>query len=91
MMFREIIAVYFEKHTEAVSTLCGQNADTAKAAILRVNVKHIFSVRFQVLTEESMKIKVFWGVGPCSLVGVDRRFRGAYCFHHRPDGDNTHL
>jgi hypothetical protein len=36
MMFREIIAVYFERHTEAASTLCGQNADTATAAILRV-------------------------------------------------------
>jgi hypothetical protein len=22
---------------------------------------------------------------PCSLVGVDRRFRGAYCLHHHPD------
>jgi hypothetical protein len=26
-----------------------------------------------------MKVKAFWDVAPCSLVGVDRRFRGSYC------------
>jgi hypothetical protein len=26
---------------------------------------------------------VFWDIEPCSLVKVDRRFRGAYCLHHR--------
>jgi hypothetical protein len=26
-----------------------------------------------------MKFRVFWGVAPCNVVGVDRRFRGAYC------------
>jgi hypothetical protein len=31
-------------------------------------------VRFQVLTAASMKIRAFWDVAPCSLVGVDRRF-----------------
>jgi hypothetical protein len=35
----------------------------------------------------SMKIRAFWGVSPCSL-GVDRRFRGAYC---PDDGGGTHL
>jgi len=29
-----------------------------------------------------MKIRAFWDVAPCSL-GVDRRFRGAYCLHHQ--------
>jgi hypothetical protein len=31
-------------------------------------------------------------VAPSSLVGVTRRFRGAYCPHHHPDdGGSTHL
>jgi hypothetical protein len=33
-------------------------------------------VRFQVLTASSMKFGVFWDIAPCSLVGVDRCFRG---------------
>jgi hypothetical protein len=32
-----------------------------------------------------MKIGAFWDVTPCSLFGVDRRFRGAYNLHYRPD------
>jgi hypothetical protein len=39
-------------------------------------------VRFQVLTEVSIKIRAFWDVGRCSLA-VDRRFRGAYCLRHQ--------
>jgi hypothetical protein len=34
---------------------------------------------FQVLTAASMNMTVFWDVVPCSLVEIDRRFRGAYC------------
>jgi hypothetical protein len=30
-----------------------------------------------------LKMRVFWDVVPCSHVGVDRRFRGAYCLHHQ--------
>jgi hypothetical protein len=30
-----------------------------------------------------MKFRVLWGVLPCSQVGVDQRFRGAYCLHHQ--------
>jgi hypothetical protein len=29
---------------------------------------------------------VFWAVASCSLEDIDRRFRGAYCFHHQGDG-----
>jgi hypothetical protein len=29
-----------------------------------------------------MKMAVFWVVGPCSLVEVYRRFRGACCLHN---------
>jgi hypothetical protein len=42
----------------------------------------------------SMKITVFWDVAPCSLVKIDRRFRGAYCLHfrsHRSDGEDRYL
>jgi hypothetical protein len=46
-------------------------------------------VRFQVLTAASMKIRTFWDIAPCILVGVDRHFRGAY---FRPDdGESTYL
>jgi hypothetical protein len=51
-------------------------------------------VRFQVLTVANMKMIVLWDIAPCSLVGVDRRFRGEYCPHHqgdRPDVGIMHL
>jgi hypothetical protein len=38
-------------------------------------------VRFQVFVAASMKVTFFWDIAPCSLVEVDRRFRGAYCLH----------
>jgi hypothetical protein len=31
---------------------------------------------------------VFWDVASCSLVEIDRRFRGAYCLHHQDDYDD---
>jgi hypothetical protein len=31
------------------------------------------------------KMTVFWDVAPCSLVQIDRRFRGAYCLLHQGD------
>jgi hypothetical protein len=40
-------------------------------------------MRFQVLTATSMNTTVFWDVAPCSLVEMDRRFRGAHCLHHQ--------
>jgi hypothetical protein len=30
-------------------------------------------------------VAVFWVVSPCNLVGIYRRFRGAYCLPHRGD------
>jgi hypothetical protein len=42
-------------------------------------IKRFNSMRFQVLTAASMKMKSFWDIEQCSLVGVDRRFRSAYC------------
>jgi hypothetical protein len=38
-------------------------------------------VRFQVLAAAAMKIRAFLAVASCSLVGVDRHFRVAYCLH----------
>jgi hypothetical protein len=44
------------------------------------------------LSAISMIMSVFWGVAPCSLVDIYRRFRGAYCLYHRPDdGGSMHL
>jgi hypothetical protein len=36
------------------------------------------------------KFRVFWDVAPCSHVEVDRRFRGAYCLHHRSKYSELH-
>jgi hypothetical protein len=33
-----------------------------------------------------MEMTVFWYVAPCSLVEIDRRFRGVYCLHHQSVG-----
>jgi hypothetical protein len=35
--------------------------------------------------KDSVKITAFWDVAPCSLVGVYRRYRGAYCLHQSDD------
>jgi hypothetical protein len=32
-----------------------------------------------------MEVRAFWDMAPCSLVEVDRRFRGSYCLHHKGD------
>jgi len=31
----------------------------------------------------SMQIRAFWDIAPCSVVVVDRRFRGAYCLYYQ--------
>jgi hypothetical protein len=36
------------------------------------------------------KMTVVWDVARCSLVETDRRFRGAYCLHHRPEDNHLH-
>jgi hypothetical protein len=30
-----------------------------------------------------IKMRAFWDIAPCNLVGVDRRFRGTYYIHHK--------
>jgi hypothetical protein len=42
-------------------------------------------VRFQILTAASMKVRVFWDVARYCIVGVGRRFTGAYCLRHQGD------
>jgi hypothetical protein len=55
------------------------------------NIVFITLMRFQVLTAAIKKIKALWDIELCSL-GVDRRFRGAYCLRHQgDDGGSTHL
>jgi hypothetical protein len=39
-------------------------------------------MRFEVHTATRMKMTVFWDVAQCSLIDIDRRFRGAYCLTH---------
>jgi hypothetical protein len=31
------------------------------------------------------KTRAFCDIAPCSIVGVDRRFRDVYCLHHQGD------
>jgi hypothetical protein len=31
---------------------------------------------------------VFWNIAACSLVDIDRRFRGAYCFRYNLSEDS---
>jgi hypothetical protein len=38
-----------------------------------------------------MKMTVFWDVAPCTVVGIDRRFTGAYCLHQQGDECNACL
>jgi hypothetical protein len=46
-----------------------------------------YNVRVQALAAASMKLAAFWDLAPCSLIGVDRLFRG----DHPDDGGSTHL
>jgi hypothetical protein len=40
-------------------------------------------VRFHVLTVVNIKMRVALDIASCSLVGVYRCFRDAYCLHHQ--------
>jgi hypothetical protein len=44
-----------------------------------------YNMRLHDLTAASMQMIAFCDVASCSLVEVDRRFRGAYCPHHQDD------
>jgi hypothetical protein len=32
-----------------------------------------------------LKMIFSWGIAPCNLLEVNRRFRGTYCLHHQDD------
>jgi hypothetical protein len=61
------------------------------ASIFTANRKklrtHIDIVIHKLLREDEFPIKMtmvaFWDIAPCSLTGVDRRFRGVYSLHHQ--------
>jgi hypothetical protein len=52
------------------------------------SMTNLFYVRFQVFTALSMKMRAFWDIALCSLVGIDWCFRGAYCLHHQGSGSS---
>jgi hypothetical protein len=39
---------------------------------------------------EDDKMTVFWDIGRCGLVEVDRRFRSVYCLLHQGDESRVH-
>jgi hypothetical protein len=47
--------------------------------------------RFQVLAETSVNVTALRDVARCSVVEIDRRFRGAYCLHHQSDVTKLHF
>jgi hypothetical protein len=44
-------------------------------------------MKFCIKSSYILKSKAFWDIAPCSLLGVDRRFGGAYCLHHEDDDE----
>jgi hypothetical protein len=67
--------------TIEVSTSCYKASIDMNRILIRryFSVNSHYHVRFQVLTEASLKMIAFWDIARCSLVVVDRRFRGSYC------------
>jgi hypothetical protein len=49
MLFREIIAVYCENHTEHVNTLCGQNEEILMLQLVIRTVRRVEYVMKRVL------------------------------------------
>jgi hypothetical protein len=41
------------------------------------------------VTTNKMEVTVFCDVGPCTLIDVNRRFRGAYCLRHQGIASET--
>jgi hypothetical protein len=39
--------------------------------------------------QQQQKMAVFWDIGPCSLVEIDRHFRDVYYLHHCPDDGSS--
>jgi hypothetical protein len=45
----------------------------------------LYNLICRVLTAASVKMTAVWDIASCSLVEVDRRFRGTYCLHRQGD------
>jgi hypothetical protein len=59
-----------------------------ECSCLRIVLKY---VRFHILTAASIWLRTFWDISSYNL-GVNRRFRAAYCLHYHPDEkSSTHL
>jgi hypothetical protein len=72
-------AIFFIKIATVFNDIC--------CCISNLKKKVVFALIYicesvQVLMVASMKITVFCDRAPCSLIEVDGRFRGAYCFQH---------
>jgi hypothetical protein len=53
---------------------------------LKTDPSHLTLLRVsQFEQKKPVKIRAFYDMVPFSLVGVDRRFRGAYCLYHQGD------
>jgi hypothetical protein len=39
----------------------------------------------------STKLTVFWDAAPCSLIEIDRRFRGTCSLHHQRDDEGLEM
>jgi hypothetical protein len=86
VMFTYAIFVICDAGQLATEQVCPQLNFLTKTIASKVRTtgwKQVHNVRFQVLTAESMKITAFWDIASCSLVHVDRRFRGAYFLHYQ--------
>lgn len=63
-------------------TLIGQKKESIRPLCYIMLQKF---VECEVLTSKSMKTTLFWNVASCSLLDIDRHFRGVYCRHHQGD------
>jgi hypothetical protein len=57
---------------------CLFNLEWSGMAVVHLGSTEALSYN-QVLTAASMNMTVFWKTEPCSLVGIGRHFRCAYC------------
>jgi hypothetical protein len=84
-----LLFTMFSFHTQALTEYVSEHeavtSEYELCSLLLISVPTDTSpshyVRFHVLTAASIKMTAF----SCSLIGVDRRFRGAYCLLHQGD------
>jgi hypothetical protein len=67
--------------TKRVPSMCPQTGDWRVRTCCSCSVLGTTVTVYR--NQHCSKIIAFWDVAPCSLVGLDRRFRGAYCLNWR--------